>query len=87
MNIFRCLPALAIVLSLGSGCEPRVGSRSPTPDQDPARYARALQDEARAQRENQQNEARFLRGPNLKLADADSAPTPSTSRHPLTDTP
>jgi hypothetical protein len=87
MNIFRSIPALAIVLCLAPGCEPRAGSRSPTPDQDPARYARALQDEAKAQRENRENEARFLRAPNLELADADSVPRTSSSDNRLTETP
>ncbi|MEW4567618.1 hypothetical protein AB1L88_07085 [Tautonia sp. JC769] len=87
MNMPRCIPALAIVLSLGPGCESRVGSRSPTPDQDPARYARALQDEAEAQRENRENEARFHRGPLLELAEADFAQHQSSSDDSTTDNP
>ena len=87
MNNRWRIPALAIVLGLACGCEPRVGTRSPTPDQAPDRYARALQDEAEARRANQEGEARFMRSQRVELADAETAPAMPSPDEPHHETP
>lgn len=63
MQARRLLPAILVTVGLTviSGCEPRSVNHSPSPDQDPERYARALEDDRRAIAEAKEAEARFFR--------------------------
>lgn len=63
MRFRTLIPVIAIGIGLAvvSGCEPKNVNRSPSPDDDPDRYARALEDERRVLVESREAEARFFR--------------------------
>ena len=61
MTARRILPIVTVAIGLAPGCGPTAINRSPTPDQDPARYARAQREAEAVARENREAEARFYR--------------------------
>lgn len=63
----RWLSLLALLLA--SGCRPEGINLSPTPEQDPARYARALADHRAAEEAAKAGEARFFRARRRARAD------------------
>ncbi|WP_169976786.1 hypothetical protein [Tautonia rosea] len=76
MNVFRWIPISLLMLLISVGCGSNRVNQSPTPDQDPERYARALQEDERVRRANQEAEAMFFQAARFDLAEADSPPSP-----------
>ncbi|QDV33413.1 hypothetical protein [Tautonia plasticadhaerens] len=86
MNTPRTAAFLAASLGLIAGCTPRSPNLSPTPDQEPARHARALREADDVRRANRQAEADFYRrlgrgeveppevGPSVPTTPPDDAP-------------